>query len=92
TPATKKSEEKPNPPQKFEPYQGIIRKKGTGCVSQIGEHLWEGRYSPRLPDGKRWSKNVYSKTKMECEEKLSHLIVDMKAEILEQKQSKIVSQ
>ena len=32
-------------------------------------------------NGKRISKNVYSKTREECEQKLSELIVQMKAEI-----------
>ena len=26
--------------------KGQRRKPGTGCVSQINDHLWEGRYSP----------------------------------------------
>ena len=34
------------PPSTFQPYKGQRRKPGTGCVSQISETLWEGRYSP----------------------------------------------
>ena len=46
----------------------------------INDHLYEGRYTPCL-NGKRISKNVYAKTREECEQKLSELIVQMKAEI-----------
>ena len=55
------------------------RKPGSG--NQIGDHLWEGRYSPRGPDGKQRSRNVYGHTLEECEEKLKVLITTMKAEI-----------
>lgn len=72
---------------KFEPYVGKRRKSGTGCMSQIKENLWEGRYSPKYPDGKKHSKNVYAATKEECEVKLAQLIVNMKEEIAELKQT-----
>ena len=65
----------------FRADPGKRRKPGTGCVHQIGEHLWEGRYSPRGPDGKQRSRNVYGHTLEECEEKLKVLIKTMKAEI-----------
>ena len=65
----------------FTAVPGKRRKPGTGCVNQIGEHLWEGRYSPRGPDGKQRSRNVYGHTLEECEEKLKVLIQIMKAEI-----------
>ena len=65
----------------FRADPGKRRKTGTGCVHQIGEHLWEGRYSPRGPDGKQRSQNVYGHTPEECEEKLKVLIETMKAEI-----------
>lgn len=52
-----------------------------GCISQISDHLWEGRYSPVWPDGKRRSRNVYAKTREECEALLPGLIAEMKAEI-----------
>ena len=70
--------------QKFEPYKGKIRKSGTGCVTMINDHLYEGRFTPRV-NGKRISKNVYAKTREECEEKLAELIKTMKAEIAEMK-------
>lgn len=65
------------------PYKGKIRKPGTGCVTQINEHLWEGKFSPKWPDGKRHSRSVYAGTESECEEKLTELIRQMKAEIAE---------
>lgn len=34
---------------------GERRKPGTGCVTQIGDHLWEGKYSTRGPNGKQRS-------------------------------------
>lgn len=30
----------------FTAVKGQRRKQGTGCVSQLGDHLWEGKYSP----------------------------------------------
>jgi len=67
----------------FKPYMGRKRKPGTGCVTEINDHLFEGRYSPKWPDGKKHSRNVYAHTREECEEKLKQLIVEMKAEIAE---------
>ena len=48
--------------------------------------LWEGRYSPKWPDGKIHSRNVYADTSEECEAKLAGLIQQMKAEIAEAKE------
>ena len=74
-----------NPPSKapFEPCKGKIRKSGTGCVTQINDHLWEGKFSPKWPDGKKHSRSVYAATETECEEKLVDLIRQMKAEVAE---------
>ena len=69
----------------FKPYVGRKRRSGTGCVSQINDHIFEGRYSPKWPDGKKHARNVYAHTREECEEKLKALIVEMKAEIAEAK-------
>ena len=66
---------------KFEPKQPKIRRPGTGCITEINDHLFEGRYSPTNAYGKRTPKNVYAKTKEECEEKLAELITQMNAEI-----------
>ena len=88
-PTPLKASEKPTPPpteSKFEPYKGKIRKPGTGCVTMINDHLYEGRFTPRV-NGKRISKNVYAKTREECEEKLTELIKTMKAEIAEMKKA-----
>ena len=67
-------------PSTFQAHKGQRRKPGTGCVSQINGHLWEGRYSP-IVNGKRMARNIYAKTEEECEEKLAELIREMKAEI-----------
>lgn len=54
--------------------------KQMKALSKLNEHLYEGRYSPRV-GGKRISRNVYAKTREECEEKLAELIKQMKAEL-----------
>lgn len=64
----------------FQAAKGKYRKPGTGCVTQISDHLWEGRYSPKV-NGKRIARNIYAPTEEECEEKLTQLIIQMKAEI-----------
>lgn len=64
----------------FQAVKGKYRKPGTGCVTQISDHLWEGRYSPKV-NGKRMARNIYAPTEAECEEKLAQLIAEMKEEI-----------
>ena len=64
---------------------GKRRRPGTGCLYQINEKLWEGKYSPRDAYGKRISKNVYAKTREACERKLMVLIAKMDQKILAQK-------
>lgn len=71
-------------PSTFQARKGQRRKSGTGCISQINDHLWEGRYSPTV-NGRRMARNVYAKTEAECEEKLAELIREMKAEIAAEK-------
>lgn len=61
---------------------GKVYTPGTGCISQIKDHLFEGRYSPKWPDGKKHARNIYTHAREECEEKLGVLIVEMKAEIV----------
>lgn len=73
------------PKTPFEPHRGKIRKSGTGCVTQINDHLWEGKFSPKWPDGKIHSRSIYAGTEAECEEKLAGLIQQMKAEVAEAK-------
>lgn len=70
----------------FEPKQPKIRRPGTGCITKINDHLFEGRYSPTDAHGKRTPKNVYAKTREECEEKLAKLITQMNAEIAAEKE------
>ena len=72
----------------FKPYVGRKRRSGTGCVTEINDHLFEGRYSLKWPDGKKHARNVYAHTREECEEKLKVLIAEMKAEIAEAKRLK----
>lgn len=78
------ADDQPTEP-KFEPYKGKIRKPGTGCVTMINDHLYEGRFSPRV-NGKRIAKNIYATTREECEEKLKVLIEEMKSEIKAEKE------
>ena len=63
-----------------------FRKRSTGCLYQINDHLWEGKYSPRDAHGKRISRNVYAQTREECEEKLAAMIEEMKQEIAAEKE------
>ncbi len=64
----------------FQAVKGKYRKPGTGCVSRIGDQLWEGRYSPKV-NGKRMTRNIYAHSEEECEEKLAELIKEVKEEI-----------
>ena len=64
----------------FQAVKGKYRKQGTGCITKINDHLWEGRYSPRV-NGKRIARNVYASTEEECERRLAKLIVEMKREL-----------
>jgi integrase len=73
--------------ENFEPYTPKVRKSGTGCIYQINDHLWEGSFYPRMPDGKRKKFNVYAKTREECEEKLATMIDEKKAEIAAEKKT-----
>ena len=69
----------------FQPYKGKRRKPGTGCISQINDHLWEGRYSPVWPDGVKRPRNVYAHDWETCETLLAELIARTKAEIAAEK-------
>ena len=73
-------------PPDFEPYKPKVRKSGTGCVTMINDHLFEGRYSPRNAYGKREAHNIYAKTREECEEKLAAMIAQVKADIKAEKE------
>ena len=67
--------------QSFEPVKLSRRRPGTGYLKEIKPGLWEGRYSPIWPDGKKHSRDVYGQTREEAEAKLADLIIQMKAEI-----------
>lgn len=87
-------EEKPKlmDQRNFQAVEGNRRRPGTGCLHQIGDHLWEGRYSYRDENGKRVGKNVYAKTKEECELKLQELIAEMRDQVrLEKKQKEHIT-
>ena len=78
--------------QQVEQYKPKKRKSGTGCVTMINDHLYEGRYSPKNAYGKRESHNIYAKTREECEEKLAVMIAQVKAKIkAEKKQLKSIN-
>ena len=72
----------------FRPYRGKYRKPGTGGVNQLGESLYEGRYTPKNADGKREVHTVYAKTPEDCETALAVMIAEVKARIAEDKQKK----
>ena len=79
-PKTKAAVRKENPLTDFQPVMRRTRKPGTGCITEINDHLFEGRYSPTWPDGTKHSKCVYAHTREECEEKLKVLIQQLNAE------------
>lgn len=63
------------------------RKPGMGCITEINDHLYEGRWSPKWIDGKRISRNVYATTREECEVKLAQLIRESKIELADLKRA-----
>ena len=85
TEAGEGNERPKKPTEEFQPVKSNRRKPGTGCVTQINDHLWEARYSPKWIEGKKRSRNVYAHTREECEEKLVVLIREMKAELAQLK-------
>ena len=85
-PTEKREKRKDTTPVEFTPYKPKIRKPGTGCVTMINDHLYEGRYTPTNAYGKRESHNIYAKTRKECEEKLAEMIAEVKAQIKAEKE------
>ncbi len=73
---------------KYTPKSAKCRKPGTGGVYMINDHLYEGRYTPRMPDGKRKSFNIYAQTREECEQKLAAMIAEVKEKIAAEKAEK----
>ncbi len=88
TPVPPDEQRKPADQSGFQPYKSKYRKSGTGGIYQLNDHLWEGKYSPRGADGKRIRRNVYAKTREECEEKLAKMIEEVKREIAEGKEKR----
>ena len=85
-PTIARKERKDTSPVEFTPYKPKIRKPGTGCVTMINDHLYEGRYTPTNAYGKRESLNIYAKTREECKEKLAEMIAEVKAQIKAEKE------
>ena len=85
-PTMEREERKDTSPVEFTPYKPKIRKPGTGCVTMINDHLYEGRYTPTNAYGKRESHNIYAKTREKCEEKLAEMIAEVKAQIKAEKE------
>lgn len=81
---TRKETAKNSPRQKKKSVRR--RKPGTGCIRQLNENLWEGKFAPINADGKRIARHVYAKTQTECETKLSRLVDDMKQEFAVEKE------
>ena len=71
--------EKPSAP--FHPYKGLRRRAGTGCITRVSENRYEGKYTPRLPNGTRYIKTIYAASREECEAKLAALIAQVKPEV-----------
>ena len=84
-PTAEPSARKDTAPIEFTPYKPKIRKPGTGCVTMINDHLYEGRYTPTNTYGKCESHNIYAKTREEGEEKLAEMIAEVKAQIKAEK-------
>ena len=70
----------------FQPYKSKYRKAGTGGIYQLNDQVGEGKDSPRDAHGKRISRNVYAKTREECEEKLAAMIEEVKKKIAAEKE------
>ncbi len=49
-------------------------------MSRINDTTWEGRYSPRLPDGKRDQHVIYAHSEEECERMLAEMIREVKGQ------------
>ncbi len=85
-PTIAREERKDTAPVEFTPYKPKTRKPGTGCVTMINDHLYEGRYTPTNAYGKRESHNINAKTREKCEEKLAEMITVVKAQIKAEKE------
>ena len=66
------------------------RKPGTGCIRQLNENLWEGKFAPINANGQRIARHVYARTQTECESKLMKLIGVMGQEIATEKEAQLI--
>lgn len=85
---TRKETAKNGPRQKKKSVRR--RKPGTGCIRQLNENLWEGKYAPINAHGQRIARHVYAKTQTECESKLMKLIGVMGQEIAAEKEAQLL--
>ncbi len=74
----------PTRPLKSPQRKNLSHTRARRLYLQDKDYLYEGRFTPTI-NGKRVSKNIYAKTREECEEKLAELIKVTKAEIAEMK-------
>lgn len=74
------------PPAHFRPTRASGARLVRACVTQINEKLWEGRYSPIWPDGKKHPRNIYAHSEEECKRLLTEMITETKAEIAAEKE------
>ena len=79
--ARRRKKQPPKTMTDFQAQPGTRRRPGTGCITQINDRLWEGRYSPKWPDGKKHPRNIYAHSLKECEEKLAAMIREVQAEM-----------
>ena len=69
------------PKQQFTPKKSARRKSGTGCISELNDHLYEGKFSITWIDGKKRTVTTYATTREECEEQLAEVIKETKEEL-----------
>lgn len=62
------------------------RKPGTGCIRQLNENLWEGKFAPINANGQRIAHHVYAKNQLECEIKLMKLVELLQQEIAKEQE------
>ena len=56
--ARRRKKQPPKTMTDFQAQPGTQRRTGTGCITQINDRLWEGRYSPKWPDEKKRPRNI----------------------------------
>ncbi|WP_417042899.1 tyrosine-type recombinase/integrase [Dysosmobacter sp.] len=79
--ARRRKKQPPKAMTDFQAQPGTRRRPGTGCITQINDRLWEGRYSPKWPDGKKHPRNIYAHSLAECEERLAAMIREVQEEM-----------